>query len=52
MLIEQPEYNLLFRWFVDLNMDELVWMPTVFSQNRERLWEGDIAERFFEEVLT
>jgi transposase len=51
MLMEQLEYNLLFRWFVGLNMDEPVWVPTVFSKNRERLWEGDIAERFFEEVL-
>ncbi len=51
MLMEQLEYNLLFRWFVGLNMDEPVWVPTVFTKNRERLWEGDIAERFFDEVL-
>lgn len=51
LLMEQLEYNLLFRWFVGLNMDEPVWVPTVFSKNRERLLEGDIAERFFEEVL-
>ena len=51
LLMEQLEYNLLFRWFVGLNMDELVWVPTVFSKNRDRLLEGDIAERFFEEVL-
>ena len=51
MLMEQLEYNLLFRWFVGLNMDEPVWVPTVFSKNRERLLEGDIAERFFGGVL-
>jgi transposase len=51
MLMEQLEYNLLFRWFVGLNMDEPVWVATVFTKNRERLWEGDIAERFFAEVL-
>ena len=51
LLMEQLEYNLLFRWFVGLNMDEAVWVPTVFSKNRDRLLEGDIAERFFEGVL-
>lgn len=51
MLMEQLEYNLLFRWFVGLNMDELVWVPTVFSKNRDRLLESDIAERFFTQVL-
>ena len=50
-LMEQLEYNLLFRWFVGLNMDESVWVPSVFSKNRDRLLEADIAERFFEEVL-
>ena len=47
MLMEQLEYNLLFRWFVGLNMDEAVWVPTVFTKNRDRLLEGDIAEKFF-----
>jgi len=51
MLMEQLEYNLLFRWFIGLSMDEPVWVPTVFTKNRERLWEGDIAEKFFKEVL-
>lgn len=51
MLMEQLEYNLLFRWFVGLDMDEAVWVPTVFSKNRERLLEGDIAEKFFAQVL-
>jgi transposase len=52
MLMEQLEYNLMYRWFVGLNMDEAVWVPTVFTKNRDRLWEGDIAEKFFQEVLT
>jgi transposase len=51
MLMEQLQYNLLFRWFVGLNVDEEVWVPTVFSKNRERLLEADIAEAFFDEVL-
>src|ERR1700722_12456386 len=52
MLMEQLEYNLLFRWFVGLNMDEPVWDVTVFTKNRERLLKADIAKRFFELVLT
>jgi len=51
LLMEQLEYNLLFRWFVGLNMDEPVWVPTVFSKNRDRLLEADIADRFFAGVL-
>src|SRR6266566_7174686 len=51
LLMEQLEYNLLLRWFVGLNMDEPVWVPTVFSKNRDRMLEGDIAERFFAQVL-
>src|ERR1700689_391579 len=51
MLMEQLEYNLLFRGFVGLNMDEPVWVPTVFSKNRDRLLNGDIAEKFFAQVL-
>ena len=51
MLMEQLEYNLLFRWFVGLNMDEPVWVSTVFSKNRDRLLEGDIARKFFAEIL-
>ena len=51
LLMEQLGYNLLFRWFVGLNMDEAVWVPTVYSKNRDRLLAGDIAERFFTEVL-
>ena len=41
MLMEQLEYNLLFRWFVGLNMDEPVWVPTVFTKNLDRLLEAD-----------
>ncbi len=51
LLMEQLNYNLLFRWFVGLNMDDAVWDPTVFTKNRERLLEGDIARRFFDQVL-
>jgi len=51
MLMEQLEYNLLFRWFVGLNMDDAVWVPTVFSKNRDRLLMGEIAEKFFAQVL-
>jgi transposase len=51
LLIEQLEYNLLFLWFVGLGIDDPVWVPTVFTKNRDRLLEGEIAESFFEEVL-
>ena len=51
MVMEQLEYNLLFRWFVGMNMDEGVWVPTVFSKNRDRLMAGDIAEKFFVLIL-
>ena len=51
MLMEQMEYNLLFRWFVGLNMDEPVWDVTVFTKNRERLLKADVAKKFFELVL-
>ena len=51
MLMEQLDYNLLFRWFVGLNLDDEVWDPTVFTKNRERLLSGDIAGAFFEEVV-
>ena len=40
-LMEQTQYNLLFRWFIGLAMDDAVWVPTVFSKNRERLIEHD-----------
>jgi transposase len=51
MLMEQLDYNLLFRWFVGLNMDDAIWDATVFTKNRQRLLEGDIANAFFAAVL-
>ena len=50
-LMEQLDYNLLFRWFVGLNMDDTVWDPTVFTKNRERLLEGEVATAFLERVV-
>src|ERR1700756_1160420 len=50
-LMEQLDYNLLFRWFVGLSMDAEVWDETVFTKNRERLIEGDIARKFMAAVL-
>jgi len=51
LLMEQLDYNLLFRWFVGLGMDDPVWVPTVFTKNRDRLLEGEVAEAFFALVL-
>ncbi len=51
-LMEQLDYNLLFRWFVSLDMDSPVWDPTVFTKNRDRLLAGDVAQAFFDAVLT
>src|SRR2546428_4859544 len=51
MLMEQLDYNLLFRWFVGLNIDDPVWDATVFTKNRERLWRAEVAKTFFAEVL-
>jgi len=51
LLMEQLDYNLLFRWFVGLSMDDAVWDHSVFSKNRDRLLEGDIATKFLEKVL-
>jgi transposase len=51
LLMEQLDYNLLFRWFVGLEMDDPIWDATTFSKNRERLLEGDVAQAFFEAVL-
>jgi len=50
-LMEQIDYNLLFRWFVGFSMDDEVWDHSTFSKNRDRLLEGEIAHRFFAEVL-
>ena len=51
LLMEELDYNLLFRWFVGLNTDDEVWAPTVFTKNRERLLTGEIHKLFFEGVL-
>jgi transposase len=51
LLMEQLQYNLLFRWFVGMEMDEGVWNHAVFSKNRERLLNEEIAEVFFQQVL-
>jgi len=50
-LMEQTQYNLLFRWFIGLSMDDAVWVPTVFTKNRERLIEHDAVIELFNEVL-
>ncbi len=51
MLMEQLDYNLLFRWFVGLGIDDEVWVPTTFTKNRDRLLEHEISRKFFEQVL-
>src|SRR3989449_7847404 len=51
LLMEQLDYNLLFRWFVGLEMDDPIWNPTVFTKNRERLLAGEIARAFFDRVV-
>jgi transposase len=50
-LMEQVQYNLLFRWFIGLSMDDAVWVPTVFTKNRERLIKHDAVIEFFNEVV-
>src|SRR5450631_4401987 len=51
MLCEQIEYNLLFRWFLDMNMGEGTFDPTTFTKNRQRLLEHDVARLFFQAVV-
>src|SRR6478672_11824319 len=51
LLMEQLDYNLLFRWFVGMDMDEPIWNPTVFTKNRDRLLNQDIARSFFRRVV-
>jgi transposase len=51
-LVEQLDYNLLFRWFVGLGMDDAVWHHAVFSKNRERLLTSDVAQAFFDSNRT
>ena len=50
LLMEQLDYNILFRWFVGLEMDEPVWDPTVFTKNRDRLLTQDVAVSFFKRI--
>lgn len=51
LLMEQLDYNILFRWFVGLDMDEPIWVPTVFTKNRDRLLTQDVARSFFRRVV-
>ncbi|MDE3193712.1 MAG: IS5 family transposase [Chloroflexota bacterium] len=51
LLMEELQYNLLFRWFVGLEVDDRVWDVTVFTKNRERLLRGDVAQAFFSAVI-
>ncbi|GJD47195.1 IS5 family transposase ISMex28 [Methylobacterium cerastii] len=51
MLMEQIDYNLLFRWFVGLEIDAAIWHPTVFTHNRDRLLEADVARAFLSGLL-
>jgi transposase len=51
LLMEQLDYNILFRWFVGLDLDEPVWAPTVFTKNRDRLLNQDVARSFFQRVV-
>jgi transposase len=46
LLMEEIDYSLLFRWFVGMNLDEAVWDVTVFTKNRDRLLDGDVAREF------
>src|SRR5215467_7923584 len=52
LLMEEIEYSVLFRWFVGFNMDDQVWEPTVFTKNRDRLLEGDVAREFLLQVVS
>ena len=51
LLMEQLDYNILFRWFVGMEMDDPVWAPTVFTKNHDRLQAGEVAEAFFQQLL-
>lgn len=50
-LMEQLDYNLMFRWFVGLGIDDPVWVPTVFTKNRDRLLDADVAAKFMQQLL-
>src|SRR3954468_14622966 len=51
LLMEEVDYSVLYRWFVGLNLDEPVWDVTVFTKNRDRLLDGDVAREFLGEVV-
>ena len=51
LLMEEMDYNLLFRWFVGLNADDEVWDASTFSKNRDRLLEADVAKQFLAKVV-
>src|SRR5262247_2647822 len=51
LLMEEIDYSMLFRWFIGMNLDEPVWDATVFTKNRNRLLEGDVAREFLCEVV-
>jgi transposase len=51
LLMEEMDYNLLFRWFVGLNADDEVWNATTFTKNRDRLLEADVAQEFLARVV-
>jgi len=51
LLVEELDYNILYRWFVGLTLDDPVWDATTFTKNRDRLLAGDVADAFFAEVL-
>jgi transposase len=52
LLMEEIDYSVLFRWFVGMNLDEPVWDVTVFTKNRDRLLDGDVAREFLTEVVS
>jgi len=51
LLMEEIDYSMLFRWFVGMNLDEEVWDPTVFTKNRDRLLEAEVAKQFLAQVV-
>ena len=51
LLMEELDYNILYRWFVGLSLDDAVWDATTFTKNRDRLLDGDVASAFFDAVL-
>ena len=51
LLVEELDYNILYRWFVGLSLHDPIWDATTFTKNRDRLLDGDVADAFFAEVL-